>query len=141
MQHQAGNHSEEPEELTMNTMARDKARRPEDITTLFVQRLNDRDADGMAELYAPDAVMAYPPGQTTVGRDAIRAVLAQLAAHASLPVPQEESLPAVRYGDLALTSSPSKDGTGVRVQVTQRQPDGSWLRVIDRPESRPQPAS
>jgi uncharacterized protein (TIGR02246 family) len=141
MQHQAGNHSEEPEELTMNTMARDKARRPEDITTLFVQRLNDRDADGMAELYAPDAVMAYPAGQTTVGRDAIRAVLAQLAAHASLPVPQEESLPAVRYGDLALTSSPSKDGTGVRVQVTQRQPDGSWLRVIDRPESRPQPAS
>jgi ketosteroid isomerase-like protein len=117
------------------------AQTPEDITTLFVQRLNERDADGMAELYAPDAILAYPPGQTTVGRDAIRAVLAQLAAHATLPVPEEEPLPAIRYGDLALASTPAKDGTGVRVQVTQRQPDGSWLRIIDRPESRPQSAS
>jgi len=125
----------------MTTTTRAKARTPEDITTLFVQRLNERDADGMAELYAPDAVLAFPPGRTTLGRDAIRAVLAEFAAHAQLPVPQEESLPAIRYGDLALTSTPSKDGTGIRVQVTQRQSDGSWLRVIDRPESRPQPAS
>jgi len=125
----------------MSTTTREKARAPEDITTLFVQRLNERDADGMAELYAPDAVMAFPPGQTMVGRDAIRAALAEFAAHASLPVPQEQSLPALRYGDLALTSTPSKDGTGVRVQVTKRQPDGSWLRIIDRPENRPPTAS
>lgn len=120
----------------MTTAAQEKARTPEDITALFVQRLNERDADGMADLYAPDAVMAYPPGQATTGREAIRAVLANFAAHATLPVPEEESLPVIRYGDLALTSTPSKDGTGVRVQVTQRQPDGSWLRIIDRPESR-----
>lgn len=125
----------------MTTTTRDKARTPEDVTTLFVQRLNERDAEGMAELYAPDAVMAFPPGQTTLGRDAIRAVLAEFAAHAQLPVPQEESLPAIRYGDLALTSTPSKDGTGIRVQVTRRQSDGSWVRIIDRPESRPKPAS
>src|SRR5215469_9339164 len=125
----------------MTTSLRQKAQTPEEITDLFVQRLNERDADGMAELYAPDAVMAYPPGQTTVGRDAIRAVLAQFAAHARLPVPLEESLPAVCRGDLALTSTPSGDGTGIRVQVTQRQSDGSWLRIIDRPETRPQPES
>ncbi len=125
----------------MATTTREKARTPEEITTLFVQRLNERDADGMAELYAPDAVMAYPPGQTTIGRDAIRAVLAEFAAHARLPVPQEESLPAIRHGNLALTSTPAKDGTGIRVQVTQRQSDGRWLRVIDQPESHPKPAS
>ncbi|HEY7325593.1 MAG TPA: nuclear transport factor 2 family protein [Streptosporangiaceae bacterium] len=125
----------------MTSSAGQKARTPEEISTLFVQRLNDRDADGMAELYAPDAVMAYPPGQTTVGRDAIRAVLAEFAAHARLPVPPEESLPAIGYGNLALTSTPSKDGTGVRVQVTQRQSDGSWLRIIDQPESHPQSRS
>lgn len=116
---------------------RESARTPEDLTRLFVQRVNERDADGLAELYAADAVLAYPPGQVTVGRAAIRAVLAQFVEHAPVPVPQEEPLPTVRYGDLALTSTPSKDGTGVRVQVTQRQPDGSWLRIIDRPESRP----
>jgi hypothetical protein len=36
--------------------------------------------------------------------------------------------------DLALTSTRSADNTGVRVQVLRRQPDGSWLRIIDRPE-------
>ncbi|MGA9775264.1 MAG: hypothetical protein WBU92_05020 [Candidatus Dormiibacterota bacterium] len=30
------------------------------------------------------------------------------------------------------------DGIGVRVQVVRRQPDGSWLRVIDVPEMAPQ---
>jgi hypothetical protein len=30
--------------------------------------------------------------------------------------------------------------TGVRVQVLRQQPDGSWLRIIDRPEvPQPQP--
>lgn len=119
------------------TETRETARTPEDVTRLFVQRANERDPDGMAELYAPDAVMGYPPGETTIGRDAIRAVLAQFVAHVTVPVPMEQSLPTLRYGDLALTSTPARDGTGIRVQVTQRQPDGSWLRVMDRPESRP----
>ncbi len=114
---------------------REVARTPEDLTRLFVDRVNERDAEGMAELYATDAVMAYPPGQETVGRGAIRAVLAQFAEHVPLPVPQEQPLPTLRYGDIALCSTPSADGTGVRVQVAQRQPDGSWLRIIDRPES------
>ncbi len=47
-------------------------------------------------------------------------------------------LPTVRFENLALTSTRSADNTGVRVQVLRRQPDGSWLRIIDRPEV-PQP--
>jgi ketosteroid isomerase-like protein len=117
------------------------ARTPEDLTRLFVQRANERDPDGMAELYAPDAVMAYPPGETTVGRAAIRAVLAQFVEHVPLPVRTEPPLPTLRYGDLALTSTPAGDGTGIRVQLARRQPDGSWLRIMDRPESRPPPSS
>jgi len=119
--------------------ARETARTPEDLTRLFVELANERDPDGMAELYAPDAVMAYPPGNTTVGREAIRAVLAQFVGHAPLPVAMEQPLPTLRYGDLALTSTPAGDGTGIRVQVAQRQRDGSWLRIMDRPESRPAP--
>ena len=34
------------------------ARTPEDLTRLFVERANAGDADGLAALYAPDAVMA-----------------------------------------------------------------------------------
>lgn len=48
------------------------ARKPEDLTRLFVAAANERDADGMAALYAPDAVLAFPPGHTAVGRDQIR---------------------------------------------------------------------
>ena len=53
------------------------ARTPEDLTRLFVDRASAGDADGLAALYAPDAVLAYPPGSVTTGRDAIRGVLTQ----------------------------------------------------------------
>ncbi|MCC3772443.1 nuclear transport factor 2 family protein [Streptomyces sp. UNOC14_S4] len=110
---------------------------PEDITRLFVERANAGDADGMAALYAPDAVLAFPPDNPTVGRDAIRAVCEKLLAHATEPFVQETPLPTIYYGDdLALTSTPSSDNTGGRVQVVRRQPDGGWVRIIDRPETR-----
>ncbi|WP_433614131.1 YybH family protein [Dactylosporangium sp. CA-139114] len=109
------------------------AKTPEDLSRLFVERANAGDAAGIAALYEPDAVLAYPPGSTTVGREAIRAVCEAMLKH----VPRfeiEEALPTIHHGDLALTSTKPKDGTGGRVQVVRRQPDGTWLRVIDRPE-------
>lgn len=112
---------------------REQAASPEELTRLFVDRANAGDADGLADLYEPGAVMAYPPGRETAGRAAIREVLAQMLAHVPHREP-EPPLPTVRSGDLALTSTRSADGTGIRVQVVRRQADGSWLRVIDRPE-------
>jgi hypothetical protein len=47
----------------------------------------------------------------------------------------EAPLPTVRFENLALTSTRSADSTGVRVQVLRCQPDGSWQRIIDRPEA------
>lgn len=109
------------------------ARQPEDITRLFVERSNAGDAAGVAALYEPDAVLAFPPGSTTVGRAAIEALWA--AVLASGPhFEQETPLPTLRSGDLALTSTPPRDGAGARAQVVRRQPDGSWLRVLDQPE-------
>jgi ketosteroid isomerase-like protein len=113
---------------------RERAQQPEDLARLFVQRALDGDADGLTDLYEPDAVLAYPPGQQTVGRDAIRAVFSAMLA-AAPPFKPEEPLPTLRFGDLALTSTRPADGTGGRVQVARRQPDGSWLRIIDRPEA------
>ena len=108
---------------------------PEDLTRLFVERANAGDADGLAELYEADAVLAFPPGERTVGREAIRAVLEHMLANAS-HFEQEEALSTVHNGDLTLTSTKPSDNTGGRVQLVRRQPDGSWLRVIDRPEIR-----
>jgi ketosteroid isomerase-like protein len=111
----------------------DHAIQPEDVTRLVVERLNAGDAAGVAALYEPDAVLAYPADQPTVGRVAIEAVY-QRMVDAGISFALEPPLPTVRFEDLALTSTRSADDTGVRVQVLRRQPDGCWLRIIDRPE-------
>jgi ketosteroid isomerase-like protein len=112
---------------------REKAMKPEDITRLFVERANAKDAEGLSLLYEEDAVMAYPPGQQTVGREAIRKLWEQALPNMPAFEP-EEPLPTLISGELALTSTPPKDGSGARAQVVRRQPDGSWLRVLDQPE-------
>ncbi|RQO46345.1 DUF4440 domain-containing protein [Rhodococcus sp. KBW08] len=109
------------------------AETPEDIARLFVQFANAGDADAVAGLYEENAVMAFPPGSLTVGRTAIRDVISQMLA-AAPTFTVEEALPTVISGDLAMTSTKPSDGTGGRTQVARRQPDGSWLRVLDRPE-------
>jgi ketosteroid isomerase-like protein len=120
----------------MMSQQRELASEPEDLTRLFVERANEGDAEGLAALYEADAVLGFPPGETTVGRDAIRAVCESMLAHAS-HFEVEPSLPTLRNGDLALTATVPADGTGGRVQVVRRQPDGTWLRILDRPESQP----
>ena len=42
-----------------------------------------------------------------------------------------ESQPALRFGDLALTST--RFAGGATAEVARRQPDGTWLWVIDQP--------
>jgi ketosteroid isomerase-like protein len=110
-----------------------KAMQPEDVTRLVVERLNAGDAAGVAALYEPGAVLAYPADRPTTGRDAIQGIY-QRMVDAGLRFSLEPPLPTVRFEDLALTSTRSADNTGTRVQVLRRQPDGSWLRIIDRPE-------
>ena len=114
-------------------MAYDKAQTPEDLTRLFVERANAGDAAGMAELYAEDAVMGFPPGDVTTGRAAIRGVFEELLRHVPHFEP-EEPLPTLELDGIALTATRPKDDAGARAQVARRQPDGSWLRILDRPE-------
>lgn len=111
----------------------EKAMRPEDITRLFVERSNAGDALGVAALYEEEAVMAYPPGDLTVGREAIRALWERVLVNRPRFEP-EQPLPTLISGGIALTSTPPKDGAGARAQVVRRQPDGSWLRLLDQPE-------
>jgi uncharacterized protein (TIGR02246 family) len=121
--------------MTTDESARDpaKAWSPEDLTRLFVERANAGDAAGLAALYEEDAVMAYPPGGTTVGRKAIEALWQGILANRPHFEP-ETPLPTLVSGDIALTSTPPRDQAGARAQVVRRQPDGSWLRLLDQPE-------
>ena len=114
----------------------ENAHTPEDLTRLFVERANAGNAAGIAELYEPEAVMAYPPGEVTIGRDAIRALWEQVLAKAPAFEP-EQPLPTLINGDIALTTTIARDGAGVRAQVVRRQADGTWLRLLDQPEIGP----
>jgi ketosteroid isomerase-like protein len=117
----------------MTTQSRPKATQPEDISRLLVERVKALDLDGIVELYEPDAVVAYPPGKMTTGREAIRALYAAMLERRP-QFQKEEPLATLRVGNLALTSTRPTDDAGARAQVARQQPDGSWLRVLDRPE-------
>jgi ketosteroid isomerase-like protein len=108
---------------------RARAERPEDLGRLFVQRANAGDVEGLVALYEPDAVLAFPLGKVTAGRDAIRREYERLLAGRTTL--DGESQPALRFGDLALTST--RFSGGATAEVARRQPDGTWLWVIDQP--------
>jgi uncharacterized protein (TIGR02246 family) len=112
---------------------RPRAQHPEDLTRLFVEFSNAGDAEGVAGLYEENAVLAYPPGSQTVGRAAIQRLWQQVLDQAPR-FDHEDPLPTLVSGDIALTSTPPRDGAGARAQVVRRQADGTWLRILDQPE-------
>ena len=117
------------------TTPRERAMQPEDLTRLFIEFVNAGDAEGLAGLYEPEAAIAFPPGQMTVGHPAILALYEQMVA-ARPHFDAEAPLPTLHLGDLALTATAAHDEAGARAQVVRRQPDGTWLRVLDRPDFR-----
>src|SRR5215472_1636176 len=108
---------------------REKAQRPEDLGRLFVERVNAGDLDGVVALYEPGAVLAFPSGTITVGSDAIRQVYADLLATKPRFAPGVQQ-PALQSSGFALTSTRLSSG-GATAEVAHRQPDGTWLWIID----------
>lgn len=107
------------------------AEAPEDLARLLVERMNAGDVDGFVALYEPTAVLALPGGELAEGAEAIRAFYADLLAQRPQFTPGEQS-PALREGDLALTSSQLGPGIAT-AEVARRQPDGTWRWLLDRP--------
>jgi len=104
---------------------------PEDLARFFVVRANAGDVDGLVALYEPDALLAGPAGQIMIGAEAIRDFYAGLLATRPTFVAGQQR-PALRRGDIALTSSRLVNGR-VTAEVARRQPDGTWLWAIDQP--------
>ena len=110
---------------------REPAAQPEDLGRYFLERANAGDVEGLVALYEPEAVLAFPSGRLTIGHDQIRQVYAELLADKP-SFSSAGQQPAIRNGDLALTSTRLPVG-GATVEVARRQPDGSWRWVIDQP--------
>ena len=105
------------------------AREPEDLGRLFLERANAGDVEGVVALYEADAVLATPDGGVCRGAEAIRRFYAQLLQ--SQREFSGESRPALRSGEIALTSTRFEGG--VTAEVARRQPDGTWRWAVDQP--------
>ncbi len=108
-----------------------KASEPEELARLFIERANQGSVEGLVALYEPEAVLALPDGSAATGSEEIRRFYAALLASRPHFEPGIQR-PALRVGNLALTSSRLTTGT-VTAEVARQQTDGSWLWVIDQP--------
>jgi len=118
------------------------ARKPEELDRLFATAMNAGDLDALVALYEPEAIIVPTPGQTAAGTAAIREALSAFVAMKPAVTLTARTL--AQAGDIALISArwelagTGPDGAPVRMagqsaEVARRQPDGSWLFVIDNP--------
>jgi ketosteroid isomerase-like protein len=111
---------------------RGPARDPQDLARLLIARELAGDADGMAALYEPGAILDCGKGRVAAGREAIREFYAGLIAQGrKFELGQQR--PAFVNGDLALTSTRLPNGD-VTAEIARRQADGAWLWILDQPK-------
>ncbi len=118
------------------------AKSPQEVAILVAQRLSTGDLDGIIALYEPSACLVPLPGQVLQGAAAIREGFAGFIA--LRPTMNLESETVVQADDVAIVytkwslSGTELDGralnmSGKATDVMRRQPDGTWLCVIDNP--------
>jgi|SRR5215510_15180907 len=119
------------------------AKTPAQLHEAFVQHFNNADLDSLISLYEPMATLLPFPADPVSGHAAIRNILGQFLAlkgHMDLKIDR-----IILAQDIALLFSSwtlngtGPDGTAVATagqtsDVARRQPDGSWLFVIDNPQ-------
>ncbi len=118
-----------------------KARTPEELHRFWTEYFIAGDLDRLVSLYEPDATVAAQSGASVTGRRAIREVLARFIALRRKF--EMEIGRALVSGEIALLASSWKlegerrgepyETTGRTADVARRQPDGSWLLVIESP--------
>ena len=116
--------------------------RPEEMNTAFAQAYNSGRVEELLALYEPDALLAPAPGARARGLDEIREALVALVALRGRMT--SVNAYCMQVGDLALLQGEwtlTATGPGGEpieqsarsAEVVRRQPDGSWLYVIDHP--------
>lgn len=120
------------------------ARRPEECDLLVIEAIGSGDVEAAVQLYEPDATFVVSEDTVVTGVAAIREVIqAFVDAKASFDVDRVTAVPN-GDGSLAVTrakgtsTSTGPDGKTVTapfhsVEVVRRQPDGTWLFIIDDP--------
>ena len=120
------------------------AHEPEECDLLVTKAIQSGDLDAAVALYEPNASFVASPGQLATGHAAIREVLegfisgeATFNVDAVTAVPNADGSVAVTRAKGSSTSR-GPDGKPVTtpfhsVEVVRKQPDGTWLFIIDDP--------
>lgn len=132
-----------PEPKAWNSAMRSS--KPEDWPAQFTQHLDSGDLEAILALYEPEARFVPRSGETIVGRERIRDVLAGLIRSGTKL--RSRVIQAITAGDIAIlytdfegtTTDPSGTTVEVRskaIEVLHRQPDGTWKLIIGDPNGR-----
>jgi uncharacterized protein (TIGR02246 family) len=118
---------------------------PRQLHQVWEKAFNDDDIDTLVALYEPDATVIPQPGNPVTGHAAIREALGYFLAlegqfRLRTVAVVESGDVAVAFGEWTLTGGTDPDGNTVNLEgrstdVVRKQPDGSWLDVIDDPYS------
>ena len=120
------------------------AQKPEECDLLLLEAIGKEDLDAAVAMYEPNATFVVSADQVVTGHAAIREVLQGfIAAKATFNVEAVTAIPSAD-GSVAVTrvkgstTSPGPDGQPVTtplhsVEVVRKQPDGTWLFIIDDP--------
>src|SRR6266478_1590856 len=119
--------------------------KPEDWPRLFVQYLNSGDLEAVVALYAPNARFVAESGETIVGRDRVRDMLALMIR--SKTKLQSRVIKAISVDDVAVlytdfqgtTMDVSEKTIDIRynaIEVLRRQPDSCWKLIVGDPSGR-----
>jgi ketosteroid isomerase-like protein len=114
--------------------------RPEEMNAAFGEAVSSGDLERVLALYEPEAVLAPRPGTRARGLEEIRTALEELVALGGTM--RSRNLWCMEMGELALLrgewtlESTAVDGsphalTSRTAEVVRRQPDGTWLYVLD----------
>ena len=120
------------------------AQKPEECDLLLLEAIGKEDLDAAVAMYEPNATFVVSADQVVTGQAAIREVLQGfIAAKATFNVEAVTAIPSAD-GSVAVTrvkgssTSPGPDGQPVTtplhsVEVVRKQPDRTWLFIIDDP--------
>ncbi|MDH3207353.1 MAG: DUF4440 domain-containing protein [Gemmatimonadota bacterium] len=119
------------------------ARNPEECDLLLMKAVEEGDLDAAVALYEPNATFVVSPERVVTGHAAIREVLQAMAEQSTGSIEAVTAVPSAD-GSVAVTRTkgsvtiPGLDGASVTrpfhsVEVVRKQPDGTWLFVIDDP--------
>ena len=121
------------------------ARIPQDIHPLFLDAFNRGDVDALVALYEPDALLVTGNGPA-LGHHAIRKAYETIVVDGAqmelttYTVLESAAGLAILHASWTYHRGGSAS-PGLSTEVVRRQPDGSWLFVIDEPRTPDGPKS